>query len=263
MKKVLKSSHGITLIALIITIIVLIILAAISISMLSSQDGILNKTTTAKESNKKAAIEEKLKLAVQSSMMNENGEVSKDELKTELDKQFGTEKYEFNSNRMIITIDEISYAINNGEVKEIKIKDMTTEYSCEQEQELKQKGMESYYGADVITKCREILNANAQEVTVYEIKEIITNDYNKKDGEINAKIRFAALPKVGQKIAIVVRTEINGNISFYVIEGTIIEEIETENGVFRRARYTSFTLSPEIMSEMQKGKNTVSCITIK
>ena len=47
-KKSLKTSNGITLIALVITIIVLLILAGISISMLSGDNGILQKATTAK-----------------------------------------------------------------------------------------------------------------------------------------------------------------------------------------------------------------------
>ena len=49
MKKVLKNVKGITLIALVITIIVLLILAGITINMISSQDGILNKAKGTKE----------------------------------------------------------------------------------------------------------------------------------------------------------------------------------------------------------------------
>ena len=48
MKKNKKMSNGITLIALVVTIIVLLILAGISISMLSGENGILQKATEAK-----------------------------------------------------------------------------------------------------------------------------------------------------------------------------------------------------------------------
>ena len=44
-----KNNRGITLIALVVTIIVLLILAGISISMLTGQNGILNRATEAKE----------------------------------------------------------------------------------------------------------------------------------------------------------------------------------------------------------------------
>ena len=47
-------NKGITLIALVITIIVLLILAGISIVMLTGDNGILKKATTAKEKTIKA-----------------------------------------------------------------------------------------------------------------------------------------------------------------------------------------------------------------
>ena len=82
----LENNRGITLIALVITIIVLLILAGVSIAMISSQDGIPGKATSAKETQKKAADEETVRLALQAAMMNENGEINETELGTELSK---------------------------------------------------------------------------------------------------------------------------------------------------------------------------------
>ena len=84
MKNKLRNKNGITLIALVITIIVLLILAGVSITMISSQDGILGKATSAKETQEKATELEKVKLAVQASMINENGTVDVDTLNNEL-----------------------------------------------------------------------------------------------------------------------------------------------------------------------------------
>ena len=50
----LRNKRGITLIALVITIIVLLILAGVSISMISSQDGILNKAKDVKNKTNEA-----------------------------------------------------------------------------------------------------------------------------------------------------------------------------------------------------------------
>ena len=86
MKNKLRNAKGITLIALVITIIVLLILAGVSITMISSQEGILKKATSAKETQEKATEVEKVKLAVQAAMMNENGTVDKTELNNELGK---------------------------------------------------------------------------------------------------------------------------------------------------------------------------------
>ena len=58
MKRELKYDKGITLIALVITIIVLLVLAGVTLSMISSQDGILNKAVTAKEATEKAKEKE-------------------------------------------------------------------------------------------------------------------------------------------------------------------------------------------------------------
>ncbi len=56
MKKRIKDKKGITLIALVITIIVLLILAGVAISMLSGDNGILNRATDAKEKTKYGRI---------------------------------------------------------------------------------------------------------------------------------------------------------------------------------------------------------------
>ena len=59
-----NKEKGITLIALVITIIVLLILAGISIAMLTGENGILTKTSTAKEETKKAQYKEEIGLII-------------------------------------------------------------------------------------------------------------------------------------------------------------------------------------------------------
>ena len=53
-----KTSKGITLIALVITIVVLLILAGITIAALSGENGILNRATEAKQNTEEAEIQE-------------------------------------------------------------------------------------------------------------------------------------------------------------------------------------------------------------
>ena len=69
MKRKLKDFQGITLIALVITIIVLLILAGVSITMISSQDGILKKATSAKDAQKNAQDKESSQMAAMENMM--------------------------------------------------------------------------------------------------------------------------------------------------------------------------------------------------
>ena len=63
-KKFLKASNGITLIALVITIIVLLILAGISISMLAGDNSILQKSTEAKRTTERAEAKEQAKMDI-------------------------------------------------------------------------------------------------------------------------------------------------------------------------------------------------------
>ena len=92
-KKSLKFSNGITLIALVITIIVLLILAGVSISMLSGDNGILQKATTAKENSDKSQIEEKIKLAYHAALTDGHGSYTKESLEKELKNEFGENNY--------------------------------------------------------------------------------------------------------------------------------------------------------------------------
>lgn len=83
----MKKEKGITLIALVITIIILLILAAISISTLTGENGLLTKASSAKLKREKADMEEKIKLAVMTSRMGEDGtQINKKILEEELKK---------------------------------------------------------------------------------------------------------------------------------------------------------------------------------
>jgi len=66
----MKNNKGITLIALVITIIVLLILAAVSIAMLTGQNGILTQATNSNDKNLKAEAEEAVKIALNTIMAN-------------------------------------------------------------------------------------------------------------------------------------------------------------------------------------------------
>ena len=58
----MKNQKGITLIALVITIIVLLILAAVSIAMLTGENGILTKANTSREKTNKGTAVEKINM---------------------------------------------------------------------------------------------------------------------------------------------------------------------------------------------------------
>ena len=113
MKINLKESKAITLIALVITIIVLLILAAVSIAMLTGENGILTQAQNAKESTKNAGEEEKIRLAAMAAIGESlGGDIEQGHLEEELDNYFGSDGYEITPGEnngedgFIVTIDE-------------------------------------------------------------------------------------------------------------------------------------------------------------
>lgn len=85
MKKSLKTSKGITLIVLVITIIVLLILAAVSISILAGDNGIVTRTVDSKKLTDEASALEEIQLQVLGSYSGINNRNYKD-LKNNLKK---------------------------------------------------------------------------------------------------------------------------------------------------------------------------------
>ena len=64
MKKILKNTKGITLIALVITIIVLLILAGVTIATLTGENGILTRASDASRENEIASVKEQARLDI-------------------------------------------------------------------------------------------------------------------------------------------------------------------------------------------------------
>ena len=81
MKQTSKNSKGITLIALVITIIVLLILAGVTIATLTGDNGILNKAQSAKQTNNKGEIKEKVSLYLAEYRMEKGDPNKKDAIK--------------------------------------------------------------------------------------------------------------------------------------------------------------------------------------
>ena len=104
-----KRNHGITLIALVITIIVLLILAGISISMLSGDNSILNQAGRARDITGQRDIEERIQIAYLGAVANGTGSFDRGKFVDELDNTFGAGKYTLSTDGSTITIDGKDY----------------------------------------------------------------------------------------------------------------------------------------------------------
>ena len=87
-----KRNHGITLIALVITIIVLLILAGISIQMLAGDNGILQRVTDAKTNTERANIIEQARTDILGQIAENKGKsIIESQFKETLEKYFTKE----------------------------------------------------------------------------------------------------------------------------------------------------------------------------
>ena len=75
--KLLKNTKGITLIALVVTIVVLLILAAVSISMLTGENGIITQAQQSKDKTEQAKCEELVTVAINGLIAENSGDRSK------------------------------------------------------------------------------------------------------------------------------------------------------------------------------------------
>ena len=76
-RNIKKQESAITLIALVVTIVVLLILAAVSISMLTGDNGIIKKASDAKDKTEQAKVEELVTIAINSLITEHQGDRSK------------------------------------------------------------------------------------------------------------------------------------------------------------------------------------------
>ena len=162
-KQLIKTSNGITLIALVITIIVLLILAGVTIATLTGDNGILKKAGDAKTQTEQAKEDENLKIAIAGSY-GTDGKLNLKDLKDNLKNQgILTNSNEF---PLEVTV--------NGEKKKIDANGNITTVKLESVADSKTKGtvfkdtttLEDTYGNQVkIPKGFKIANDSATDVT--------------------------------------------------------------------------------------------------
>ena len=161
-KQLIKTSNGITLIALVITIIVLLILAGVTIATLTGDNGILKKAGDAKTQTEQAKEDENLKIAIAGSY-GTDGKLDLKDLKDNLKNQ-----------GILINSNEFPLEVTvNGEKKKIDENGNVT-VKLESVADSKTKGtvfndvttLEDTYGNQVkIPKGFKIANDSATDVT--------------------------------------------------------------------------------------------------
>lgn len=122
MKKQMKRNHGITLIALVVTIIVVLILAAISIGVLTGDNGIIKQSQQAKEETEIAEEKEVLNLSIaQATGEDVYGNLEEEPFREKLnDNAEGTELEKIGDNYKVTFPSDREYIVTgNGDINPI------------------------------------------------------------------------------------------------------------------------------------------------
>ena len=111
----IKSTKGITLISLVVTIIILLILAGVTIATLMGDNGLINKAKDAKIKTEIAGIKEEIQTDILGKQAENNGNISDDSLKEILEK-YGTLSEEEKLTDKTLTTTKGSYEIKVSDI---------------------------------------------------------------------------------------------------------------------------------------------------
>ena len=160
--KNIKDEKAITLVALVVTIIILIILAGISISLLTGENGIIERTKTAKQETLIAQYKEKIDLVKAEVGVKNEGNITLSNLNDEYNTATNKEWV----NNTEVTESLIKLTTNDGYV--FFVTASTTEY----------KGTGDVIIPDVITADMVEFTATWGETSIANVKQALDYLYN-------------------------------------------------------------------------------------
>lgn len=124
----IKSTKGITLVALVVTIIILLILAGVTIATLTGENGLLEKAKESKTKTEIASIKEQIQIDIIEKQSENNGNISDDSLKEILEKYGTLSEEEKLTDKTLTTKENYEIKVSdiwNGTTKEDGPKDPT------------------------------------------------------------------------------------------------------------------------------------------
>ena len=210
--KQLKNTKGITLIVLVVTIVVLLILAAISISMLTGENGIINQARNSKDKTEQAKCEELVTVAINALIAKNSGDRSKitpDDIAKEVNNMENrtdvlAQDSMFPTNILFPKEDrEVGVNIELGVVDTIK----DTVYNQEGLEEEAEKNV-SLFLYEEIEKTGEISATEIENLPVKEVRIISMNPkycnyggYISETGEVYRDTNYEIIREDGTKIS--------------------------------------------------------------
>ena len=208
-----KKQQGITLIALVITIVVLLILAGVSITMLTSENGIINQANKAKLANRVAEISENIKLEEANKLIEKGELLNKYEIKELLEKEGTLNRTTINIDGNPISVEEILGEYSNKKTSNHVIAGywenwIDNEFNGKKSQ-MKLSQISPLYEIINITFARNDTNKNNGAVE-FHLDEYLSQDLGYSEENFIEDIKD--LQSKGKKVLISVGGENGGNI---------------------------------------------------
>lgn len=147
-----------------------------------------------------------------------------------------------------------------GDVENLQVSAAATEASTAQENELKSKGAVGYLGNQSASSAAGILGVSTDRLTINSIKELSVSGYDAKMANVTVKVPFAALPAEGTRVAVLVRLSSGSDV---VLDGVVVEDTVTSNGVTSKVRKVQFTMNSATVASVQAGTAFVAAVTVK
>ena len=147
-----------------------------------------------------------------------------------------------------------------GDVENLQVSAAATEASTAQENELKSKGAVGYLGNQSASSAAGILGVSTDRLTINGIKELSVSGYDAKMANVTVKVPFAALPAEGTRVAVLVRLSTGSDV---VLDGVVVEDTVTSNGVTSKVRKVQFTMNSATVASVQAGTAFVAAVTVK
>ena len=220
MRENLKRNNGITLIALVVTIVVLLILAAVSISMLTGENGIITQAQNSKEESEIGKEKEMVSLAVSSlkgqGYVNGENMLTSENLQKEMDDLAGKDKTLVTGTTILTVLFKETnreYSVNaDGEF--VEPIDYSTIYTYTEDGYIT--GVKSEYLTHIVAKSLNKRYASIKNIKIAEIQHMALVE------ELNGTL------KIPNKIE---ETKIKG-IESKAFQGIInLKEVIIDNGI--------------------------------
>ena len=143
-----------------------------------------------------------------------------------------------------------------GSVESLNVAAAATDAAAAQESALKSQGVVGYLGEQSANSAASILGVSTEQLTINGVKQLTISGYDAAMENLTVKVPFAALPKAGTRVAVLVRLQNGGDV---ILDGVVVEDTVNATKVSK----VQLTMSGAVATSVQAGTAFVAAVTTK